>query len=135
MLENILPTLRFKELWLIIGWSLILLVIGLSLMSSPPLLPSFDGIDKLEHFLAYFVLMGWFSQLYHAPQQRLTYLIGFILLGGVLEILQNLGGVRQGEWADMIANSTGVLFAWQLTKSRLAHALVFVEYKLTAVTH
>jgi VanZ family protein len=132
MLETILPTLRFKKFWLIIGWSLILVVIGLSLMSSPPpVIPSIDYGDKFAHLLAYFVLMGWFAQLYHAPQQRLTYLIGFILLGGALEILQSLGGVRQGEWADMIADSTGVLLAWQFTKSRLAYILAYVEEKFS----
>lgn len=127
MLGNILPNLRFKKLWLIVGWSLVLMVIGLSLMSSPPPVPSINYGDKFAHILAYFVLMGWFAQLYHAPKQRFNYLIGFILLGGVLEILQSLGGVRYGDWADMLANSTGVLLAWQLTKSRLAYVLVFVE--------
>ena len=131
MLENILPILRFKKLWLLVGWSLILVVIGLSLMSSPPPLPSIDYNDKIGHLLAYFVLMGWFAQLYHAPKQRLIYLVGFILLGGILEILQSLGGVRQGEWADLIADSAGVLLAWQLTKTRLAYALAFVEQKLS----
>ncbi len=131
MLENILPSLRFKKLWLIIGWSLVLLVIGLTLMSSPPPLPSIEYNDKIGHILAYFVLMGWFAQLYHAPKQRLTYLIGFLLLGGTLEILQSLGGVRHGEWADMLANSTGVLLAWYLTKTRLAYTLAYVEQKLS----
>lgn len=131
MLENILPILRFKKLWLIVGWSLVLVVIGLSLTSSPPPVPSINYGDKLAHLFAYFVLMGWFAQLYHAPKQRLTYLIGFILLGGMLEILQDLGGIREGDWVDMVANSTGVLLAWQLTKNRMAYALAFVEQKLS----
>ncbi|OQY54377.1 MAG: hypothetical protein B6247_11580, partial [Candidatus Parabeggiatoa sp. nov. 2] len=81
------------------------------------------------HFIAYFVLMGWFAQIYHAPRQRLYCMIGFLLLGGLLEVLQGLGETRQADWADALANSIGVLVAWQLTKTRLAYVLTYFEQK------
>lgn len=128
MMESVLTSLRFEKLWIGVGWSLVLAVIVLSLM--PPLpMPSIDYGDKVGHILAYFVLMGWFAQIYHAPRLRFNYVIGFLLLGGLLEIMQGFGEVRQGEWADMLANSIGVLLAWQLTKTRLAYVLVYFEQK------
>jgi len=127
-MKNI-PPLRFKKLWLGVGFSLVLAVILLSLTSLP--MPSgASGGDKAGHVLAYFVLMGWFAQIYHAPQSRFYYMIGFLLLGGLLEILQGLGGTRYAEWGDMLANSIGVLLAWWLTKNRFAYVLVYVERKL-----
>ncbi|OQY52703.1 MAG: hypothetical protein B6247_16455, partial [Candidatus Parabeggiatoa sp. nov. 2] len=78
-----MSSLRFKKLWLTIGWSLVIAVIALSLMPPPPpMISSFDFGDKIGHFIAYFVLMGWFAQIYHAPRQRLYCMIGFLLLGG-----------------------------------------------------
>ncbi|RKZ57858.1 MAG: VanZ family protein [Candidatus Parabeggiatoa sp. nov. 2] len=128
--ENILSSLRFKKLWLTIGWSLVIAVIALSLMPPPPpMISSFDFGDKIGHFIAYFVLMGWFAQIYHAPRQRLYCMIGFLLLGGLLEVLQGLGETRQADWADALANSIGVLVAWQLTKTRLAYVLTYFEQK------
>ncbi len=120
--------LRFEKFWIAIGLSLIFLVILLSLTSLP--MPSVNYGDKAGHVLAYFVLMGWFAQIYHTPQSRFYYMIGFLCLGGVLEILQGLGGTRYAEWGDMFANTIGILLAWQLTKNRFAYALVYVEQKL-----
>jgi len=127
-MKKALSPLRFEKFWISIGLSLVLLVILLSLTSLP--MPSVNYGDKAGHVLAYFVLMGWFAQIYHAPQSRFYYMIGFLLLGGLLEILQGLSGTRFAEWSDMLANTIGVLLAWQLTKNRFAYALVYVEQKL-----
>ena len=57
--------LRYFKLWLSIGW---LMVVGLcyfSLISNPPELDiGIEYFDKVRHFVAYFVLMFWFAQLY-----------------------------------------------------------------------
>jgi VanZ family protein len=124
--------LRFKKLWITIGWALIGALIIASLMAAPKPIQSislFHG-DKLLHVMAYFVLMGWFAQIYHAPRERFYYLIGFVLLGVLLELLQGLGGIRQGDWLDMVANSVGVVLAWQLTKNRFAELLASFEQKV-----
>lgn len=123
-------TLRLRLLWLSLGWGLVLMVIKLSLMPPTPTTQSLLSIpysDKLVHFLIYFFLMGWFMQLYHTARQRLGYMVGFIALGIILELLQDSGGVRHGDWADAIANSLGVLCAWQLTKKRFADLLLTLE--------
>ncbi len=118
MKENLSFPKRFKKIWLGIGWSLVIAVIVLSLIPPPPMMQTVDYGDKIEHIFAYFVLMWWFTQIYHTPRQRLQYMIGFLLLGAGLEILQGLGGIRQADWVDMVANSVGVLLAWQLTNKQ-----------------
>ncbi len=127
MSENL--SLKFKKLWIGVGWGLVLGVIVSSLI--PP--PSFTQIqghgDKVAHILAYFVLMGWFAQIYHSNQQRLLYMLGFLLLGVGLEILQGLSGIRHADWLDILANSAGVFLAWYLTKNRFASLLGFIENK------
>lgn len=119
--------LRYKTLWLSIGISLVVTVILLSLMAPPKDMMDALPSDKLAHFVAYFVLMGWFAQIYHTNKQRWLYLIGFLMLGLTLEILQGLGGVRHADWVDMLANSAGVVSAFLLTKTRLAYILVYIE--------
>lgn len=124
-----MSTLRFKKLWIVIGLSLVMVVIVLSLIPPPPTVVSIEHIDKVKHFIAYLVLMGWFGQIYHAPRQRFYFLIGFLLLGVLLEVLQGMGEVRQADWLDAVANGAGVLVAWQLTKSRFANVLAYFEQK------
>ena len=106
-----------------------MVVVGLSLMPSPPMIIPIEHIDKVKHFIAYLVLMGWFAQIYHAPRQRFYFLIGFFLLGVLLEVLQGMGEIRQADWGDAVANGVGVLVAWQLTKNRLAYVLAHFEQK------
>ncbi|MCW8955240.1 MAG: hypothetical protein OQL09_00025, partial [Gammaproteobacteria bacterium] len=53
-----------------------------------------------------------------------------ILLGIVLEYLQALGGVRYFEWADMLANSAGVLLALLLAQTRFASSLHWIDGRM-----
>jgi VanZ family protein len=110
------------------------MVLLLSYFSLVPNPPEFNielkHFDKVRHFIAYFILMFWFSQLYKTVNVRIFYVLFFILLGVVLEILQGLGGVRYFEYYDMLANTLGVVFAWIITKGRLNQLLLFVENKL-----
>lgn len=135
MTKNIQAPLRFKKLWLGIGWSFVTLVIVLSLIPPFPIIQTPGYGDKVEHLFAYFVLMGWFAQIYHSPQQRLHYLIGFLLLGIGLEILQGFGGVRHADWLDILANTIGVCSAWYVTKNRLANLLVYIESFISQFTY
>jgi len=107
--------LSLKKLWYSLGWLLIVVILYLSLTPNPPQPVEFDGVDKLEHILAYTALMAWFGQLQSINRQRLRNAILFIFMGIGVEILQGLGGVRQFEYADMLANSSGVLLGWLLS--------------------
>lgn len=100
--------LKLAFVWLSVGWLYAGLIVYLSLTSLPPSGPEFPQVDKLAHVLAYFLLMAWFMQLYEGDTPRWIHLGLFLLMGAGLEIGQGLGGVRQGEWFDMLANAAGV---------------------------
>lgn len=122
--------LRYFNLWLILGWLLVLAVCYLSLTPTPPKFDvKFEHLDKLEHLLAYFFMMSWFAQLYQTKQLRLFYIIFFILLGVSIEILQGMGSTRFFEYTDMLANTSGILLAWFMTKGKLKDVLLSFELK------
>lgn len=106
-------TLHWWRFWFSLGILLLFAIIILSLIPSPPKLDvAYE--DKYQHVLAYFILMGWFIQLYPKRTQQHRLAIGFIALGFLIEGLQGLGGVRFAEWTDVLANSFGVGLAWLL---------------------
>jgi len=121
--------LRYRNLWLAIGWLLVLIVLILSLMPKPPQPLDFGGADKLEHVLAYFVLMFWFAQIYHEARTRLWIAIGLIAMGIAIEILQPILASRYFEWWDMLADTIGVLLAWALSRARLSMLLSGFEQR------
>ena len=127
--------LRYFRLWVFIGWAMVLLLSYFSLISNPPEFNiSIEYFDKVRHFFAYFILMFWFSQLYQSRLSRIFYIVFFILLGAVLEILQGLGGVRYFEYYDMLANTMGILLAWKITQGKLNRVLFSIEKKLIKIT-
>jgi len=95
---------------LIVGWLLVLATIAGSLTANLPKV-GFDHSDKVLHLAVYFLLTLWFAGLY--PLRRLWIIaIGFILLGGMLEILQGtVTRHREVDSGDFIANSIGVAAA------------------------
>ena len=125
------PGLRYRKIWLIIGWGLVALVVFLSVTSFPPQIDiDIVFLDKLEHFFAYSVLMGWFGQFYHSTKARMVWFASFVAMGIFLEIIQGLGGVRYFEYADMAANATGALIGWVLTRGGGGHLLRRFEQRL-----
>ena len=119
--------LRFPNLWLAIGFLLIMLVIVASLMPNPPHAGHFRGNDKLGHFAAYIAIMFWFGQIYTRNRARWAMALAFVLLGMSLEYLQRLSGYRTFEYADMGANAAGILCALLLAQTPLSRCLAFVE--------
>ncbi|MCW8826279.1 MAG: VanZ family protein [Gammaproteobacteria bacterium] len=121
--------LKYRAEWIYVGWSLVALVIYLSVTSTPPQLDiEFKYLDKLEHLFAYAVLMGWFGQLYHTQKSRIGYLLGFIAMGIGLEIIQGVGGVRYFEYGDIAANSIGAAIGWGMSRGRGADLLKLFEH-------
>ena len=124
------PELRLRPLWQAIGWAMLATVIWLSLSSDPPDALFFPYVDKVKHFLAYGVLMGWFGQIYTATNAQRVWLLGLALMGVALEFLQGWGGVRFFDPADMLANSFGALLGYWLTRGPLACALLRIDQQL-----
>jgi VanZ family protein len=114
------PDLRYRSLWLVVGYMLVGLVIFLS-VTSEPIDPGIDipFIDKFFHALAYFTLMFWFAQIYHIKKQRLFYAVALVLMGVLMEYIQSFDPARSYEIADMVANTAGVLIAIVLSRSVL----------------
>lgn len=121
--------LRFKILWLLIGYAMIAFVVMQSLTSSPVSV-GFELSDKFYHVVGYFGLMGWFVQIYHSKFGRLLWGVFFIAMGISLEFLQDMGGVRHFELNDMIANTTGVIIAWALSGTVFSSCLLWMESKV-----
>ncbi len=108
--------LIYRNLWVTIGWFLVLSVVYLSLVPAPPPLPGRFG-DKGGHVLAYASLMFWFGCLY-SGRARVVSAMGLAVMGLGLELLQGLGGHRSAEPMDMGANALGIIIGWRLAHTR-----------------
>ena len=66
--------------------------------------------DKVAHFAAYAVLSLVTSLAFgrHRSPAALV-LLALLVFGGALELLQAAGGVRTGDWLDLLANTLGIM--------------------------
>jgi VanZ family protein len=119
-------TLRYKNIWLILGLAMIAFVVYETLTSSP-IKPGFKVSDKILHIVGYFGMMAWFIQIFQLRKQQAVLAAAFICMGVMLEFIQGWSGVRQYEIADMLANTTGVIIAWTLAITRFSNILFAVE--------
>lgn len=117
-----------RKSWLALGWLWVVCVFVLSLMPVPPQPLVFDFSDKLEHALAYALLMLWFCQLY-SGHARIRLFLVLVVMGVCIEFLQGLTGYRYFEFADMLANTAGVLIGWGLARTGLGKMLSALEQK------
>ena len=98
-------------------------------MPKPPQVLDFNAADKLIHLIAYSSMMFWMGQLYVSRRQHIILAVLFSVMGVLIEILQGLGGVRFFEYADMLANCSGVLIGWWLTRHVAKGFLLALEAK------
>ncbi len=113
-----------------IGWLLVGVVVFLSLININSAMPDVKHGDKIGHFLAYFSLMTWFAWLYRKPWVRNLYAIGFIILGGVMEILQSMTAHRMGDIEDFHVNTIGVIIGFVFSAITSQLPLVKKIFKL-----
>lgn len=125
--------LKYRKLWLVIGWLLIVTIWYLSLTPKPPEV-SIKLWDKLNHFIAYAVLMGWFGQLYLQKGQRVFWFIFFVTMGVGIEIFQGMGEHRFFEYNDMLANTLGVIGAIVILLFKGDGILFWFEQRILKVT-
>lgn len=110
--------MHFRRFWIILGIMYIVLIIILSLVRTPDITLPISFTDKIIHFLMYFVLVGWFVQLYQSLPKRLLVLLSAVLLGMGMEYLQGMTDYRSFDYADGIANAIGACCAFSLAKTR-----------------
>jgi VanZ family protein len=75
-------------------------------------LPVFDWWDKAQHVFAFVVLTGGALLLWPGASARVV--IGMITYGAGIEWAQWAVGWRFAEWADLAADTVGVVGAWLL---------------------
>lgn len=110
------PNHRYQKLWLTIGYALVTLVIYLSVSSNPPDSGiEWSHFDKVLHALSYFMVMVWFAQIYHVKKPRIICAILLVVLGMLLEYVQSFDPARTAEFADIVANTAGVMLALIVT--------------------
>ncbi len=122
------PDLKFRFIWLAIGYALVFFVVYLSLTSVPvDMGMSIPFMDKVYHTLAYFVLMAWFVQIYHDKFQRNMIALVFVVMGITLEYLQSFDPARFSEISDMVANTSGVALGLYLSLTGAKNCLLKIE--------
>jgi len=122
--------LGWRTLWAVVGWTIVVAIIWLSVSPNPPTIHIQD-IDKYEHVVAYSVLMFWFCQLHSGWKRRAAYGLAWIALGIALEFVQRALGYRTFDLLDMAANAVGVLIGWGRALFTGAKLLAKAEAALT----
>lgn len=123
---------HWPGLWLA-GWvGLLALVAVGSLMPSDDLPSvSFDGLDKIEHFVGHAVLSVYAVMLFARLRTQAIAALGLIAFGIALELAQaTLSVDRVGDSADVVANSVGVLAGLLLSATPAASWLQQLEARL-----
>ena len=121
---GMLKPLRFPRVWLGLWWLAIVVTIVVCLIPPPPLaLP--QNSDKVEHFLAYFVLAGSAVQIYRTRAALAWAGVGLVGLGIGIEFAQGaLTATRMADPMDVLANSIGVVAGLSLAFTPLRDLLV-----------
>ncbi len=110
MFTNALKPLRHARWWLGLWGLAIVMVIVASLVPASALPQVPDGGDKLEHFLAYFLLAAAAVQLFATRAMLVGSGVGLVMLGIALEIAQGVfTNTRQMDPHDALANTLGVV--------------------------
>ena len=120
--------LRYRWIWLLLGWALVLLVTSASLTPGVEL-PRVSFADKLAHAGAYFLLMIWFAGLY-ARGRHVFVAAGLLALGATLEVIQGQLPYRMFDPLDMLANASGVAIGFGLSFWLLAGWCQRIERRL-----
>ena len=120
---------KLRWSWLALGWLWVATIFYLSLMPSPPEPVHFWSADKLEHALAYCLLMLWFCQVYRQRTSRMMLAVLLVAMGISIEYLQRETGYRTFDYADMLSNSTGVVVGWAWARTGLGRIFAYIEYR------
>lgn len=89
-------------------WMYLATIVVLSLLPTSQL-PSdwFSVSDKLQH-LAGYALLTLLALFAYPARPVLQVGLALLVMSGMVELAQAASGWRSGEWADMLANGTGI---------------------------
>jgi len=117
--------LYFPRLWLSVGCFILLAIVVLSLIAIDQSMIAFKAIDKVEHLLAWGVVMFWFVSLY--PQRALVLFGILFTLSLGIELAQALTTWRHGSAYDLLANFIGLLLGWALALLNRRRLLLWLD--------
>lgn len=115
---------RWTNIWHLLGAGMIVFIVYTALAPHPIISMSGRWSDKIYHFSGYFGVMAWYAQF---VKQRLMTVLWLITLGVGLEFAQMFVNTRSFEWADMLANVSGVVIAALLIRGMLEKLLCGFE--------
>ncbi|MBT8091156.1 MAG: VanZ family protein [Gammaproteobacteria bacterium] len=110
--------LRHARFWRVADLVLLVLVFLSALMPAVwfwddrvKILSWFDNSDKFLHAATFFVLAVWFAGQYRRPSYwRIA--AGLMLFGCIIELCQLLVSYRMADWADVAANTVGIIIGF-----------------------
>ena len=116
MLKTIKQLLVAKPYVIAVVITLWIAYLSLAHVSNSYFLPAFSNVDKIQHCIAYFVLTcSWLFAINKNNKNIKLKFFVFILIfafGVLMEGLQMFfTNYRRGELFDVLANSSGILFA------------------------
>ena len=119
MLKPIQTLLKGSLLFVAIGITLFIGYLSLKKINYVPI--RLSHLDKIYHFVAYFLLgCAWFfsfSKAYQKPKLKYAIAMACIIYGMVIEVLQaTLTTYRTASVLDVFANMAGVIAAMMLFK-------------------
>ena len=101
---------KIEKYWVFLTLFILTIITLLSLWPLPEL-PPFVSNDKMQHIIAYAVLM--LPTALKKPKYWQAIALGLFVWSGAIELLQPYIN-RYGEWADMAANTTGLITGYLL---------------------
>lgn len=125
--------LRWLDLYLALGAAYAGFVVYESLAARPFPAPPWPNADKLGHLAAYGLMMAWFGQLALERRVRALLALGFMALGGLLELAPlwlGSGPGRDGAWSFVAADCLGVWLGHLATQTGGGGLLVALERAL-----
>lgn len=119
--------LRHARFWLSLWGAAVLAVIVVCLIPPPPLdLP--QNSDKVEHFLAYFLLAASAVQVFATRRALWVAGVGLVLMGVGIEWAQGaLTDNRMADPIDALANTSGVVAGMLTALTPLANLLLRLQ--------
>jgi VanZ family protein len=124
-------SLELARTWYGLGALMLVTVAVLSLIPIPA--ESVPGGDKVAHLVTYAALGAWFSLLVDRAAQLVWSVAGLIGFGVLMEGLQALTGYRFAEWADVVANTSGVLLGTLFYLTPAPKLLRFFDARLAGL--
>lgn len=108
------PPLALRLLQARRGWQLLLVlllgVVCFLAFSPRPPDPLSTGWDKLNHGAAFTALTMTALLAFPRPYRALwVVLLGLLVFGGLIEVVQGFVPNRSSEWADLLADALGIL--------------------------